>query len=409
MIVNKGAFLKEFLFSRRNQLIVYILIIFIAPFIMCKYYLQPTIAKISELSFHLDGFEIKTIPAISGVLLLIILCLIIKRINLFQILSMLFILLIIAIGQYVSDFYMGNPFYDIQSNWHYVAYTIFSYLMYRYLSYSKIVPAKIILYTYITAMLISTADEFFQLSMTNRVFDPGDIAKDILGAVIGLILIFFVIENGKMIQNGWNFRQKKFSGYFKNPSSLLLLELILTIIFLCFSSVLTEKNVRINAVFISVAVFGIVSLLFHFFKYKVVKFILLFLVICQLVSFGIFCRKNIIYNSQSLTIYKGIPIPYFDVMFFENGFFRLVDKKTFFQLPDLVRIKSYTNDILLLGSGETGKGGGGLAKKEEMQFIVNEVKQKPLQVLILKNKEAFLMFNKLKEQNKRVVFILHHE
>ena len=96
-------------------------------------------------------------------------------------------------------------------------------------------------------------------------------------------------------------------------------------------------------------------------------------------------------------------------MFFENGFFRLVDKKTYFQLPDLIRLKSYSNDILLLSSGETGKGGGGLSKKEKMQFIVNEVKQKPLQVLILKNKEAVLIYNKLKEQNKRVVFVLHHE
>ncbi|MCD4675666.1 MAG: VanZ family protein [Desulfobacula sp.] len=316
---------------------------------------------------------------------------------------------IIVIGKYVSDFYMGNPFYDIQSNWHYVAYTIFSYLMYRYLNHRKIASSKIILYTYILAMIISTADEFFQLNMTNRVFDPGDIAKDILGAVIGLILIYFVIEKGKIIQTGWNLRQNKISGYFKNPSSLLLLELVLTIIFLSFSSILTEKMVRLNAIFISTAVFVIIFIFFHFFKYKAVKIILTFLVICQLVSFGIFCRKNIIYNSPQLTIYKGIPILYFDIMFFENGFFRLVDKKTYFQLPDLIRLKSYSNDILLLSSGETGKGGGGLSKKEKMQFIVNEVKQKPLQVLILKNKEAVLIYNKLKEQNKRVVFVLHHE
>ena len=245
--------------------------------------------------------------------------------------------------------------------------------------------------------------------MTNRVFDLGDIAKDILGAVIGLILIFLVIENGKIIHNGWNFRQKKISDYFKNPLSLLFLELVFTIIFLSFSSLLTEKFVRLNSVIISFIFFGIFFIIFHLSAYKIVKFFLLALVVIQLISYGIFCRKDIVYNAQNIIIYKGIPIPYFDVMFFENGTFRLVDKKSFFQYVDLIIIKSFTNDILLLGSGETGKGGNGLAKKEKMQFIVNKVKKKMMQVLILKNREAVTMYNNLKKQNKKVVFILHHE
>jgi len=401
--------LKEILFSERNQLIAYILIIFCAPFIMCKYYLQPLIGDISQLAFEVLGCNLKIVPLFFFIFLIFIIVLSIKQINLLRIFSATFILLIILIGQNISDFYLGNPIYDIQNNWHYIAYTLFSYLMYRYLSSKKIAPAKIIIYTFLVAMIISASDEFFQLNMTNRVFDLSDIAKDILGAVIGLILIFFIIENGKIIHNGWNFRQKKISGYFKNPLSLLFLELVFAIIFLYFSSILTEKFVRLNSIIITIIIFGIFFIIFHLSTYKIIKFFLLILVVIHLISCVIFWRKNIVHNTKNIIIYKGIPIPYFDVMFFDNGLFRLVDKKSFFRYVDLIRIKSITNDILILGSGETGKGGNGLARKEKMQFTVNKDKKKMIQVLILKNRDAVTLYNTLKKQDKKVTFILHHE
>ena len=401
--------MKEILFSERNQLIAYISVIFCAPFIMCKYYLQPLIGNISRSAFEVIGYNIKIVPLFFLVLLIFVIILSIKQINRLRIFSSIFILLIITIGQYISDFYMGNPIYDIQTNWHYIAYTLFSYLMYRYLNYKKTAPAKIIFYTFFAAIIISTCDEFFQLNMTNRVFDLGDIAKDMLGAVIGLILIFFVIENGKIIHNGWNFRQKKISDYFKNPLSLLFLELVFTIIFLNFSSILTEKFVRLNSIIVSLIFFGIFFIMFHLSAYKIVRFFLLGLVVIQLISFGIYCRKDIIYNAQNIIVYKGIPIPYFDVMFFENGTFRLVDKKSFFQYVDLYTIKKYAKAILLLGSGETGTGGNGLARKEKMQFTVNKETKDIMQVIILKNSEAVTLYKNLKRQNKKVTFILHHE
>ena len=401
--------MKEILFSERNQLIAYILVIFYAPFIMCKYYLQPLIGDISQLAFEVLGCDIKIVPLFFIIFLIFIIFISVKHINMFRIFSAIFIFFIILIGQYISDFYLGNPIYDIQNNWHYVAYTLFSYLMYRYLSYKKTAPVKIIFYTFLAATIISTSDEFFQLNMTNRVFDLSDIAKDILGAVIGLILIFFIIENGKIIHNGWKLRQKKISEYFKNPLSLLFLELVFAIIFLYFSSILTERLIRFNSIIISLILFGIFFIILHLSVYKIVKIFLLTLIITQLISYGIFCKKNIVYNAHNIIIYKGIPIPYFDVMFFDNGLFRLVDKKSFFRYVDLIRLKYFTNDILLLGSGETGKGGNGFAKKEKMQFTVNKEKKKMMQVLILKNRDAVTMYNNLKKQNKKVVFVIHHE
>ena len=110
-------------------------------------------------------------------------------------------------------------------------------------------------------------------------------------------------------------------------------------------------------------------------------------------------KKNIVYNSHRLTIYKGIVIPYFDLMIFENGMFRLVDKKEFFNIRDKERICDYATDILLLGSGEEGRGGKGFPANEIMQFYVNRAKKSILQATKLKNKEAISLFNKLKKKN----------
>ena len=401
--------MKEILFSRRNQLLIYISVIFIAPFIMCKYYLQPLIGNISNLDFNLFNYNIKIVPIIIFISILLILLFTFKHINRIRILSAIFILSIILLAQYIADFYLGNPFYDIQNNWHYVAYSIFSYLMYRYLQSKEIAPARIIIHTFFAALLISTSDEFFQLNMTNRVFDLGDIAKDVLGAIIGLIFIFFIIENGKIIRNGWYLRQRKLSGYFQHPLSILFMELIFTLIFLCISSILTNTDFMIQSILISIFVFFIIMLIFHFSKYKFIKYILSGLILLQLISFGIFYKKNIIFNSQNLIIYKGIPIPYFDLIIFENGFFRLADKKSTFYYVDRNKIYGFTNNILLIGSGETGKGGGGFPKNEKMQFATNTVKHNIIQILKLKNDNAVKIFNNLTKQNKKVVFILHHE
>ena len=376
---------------------------------MCKYYLQNLIGSISESNFEIMGHSIKIVPLLFLIFFLFVIIISLKRINYFRLLSFAFILLVIYLGQNISDFYLGHSLHDIQNNWHYFAYTLLSYLMYRYLNSKKVVPAKIIFYTFFAAMIISTSDEMFQLQMTNRVFDLGDIGKDILGSVIGLILIFFIIENGSIIRNGWHFRQKKISDYLKNPLSLLFLELVFTFIFLSFSSILTDKPLRFNAVIISLTFFVLFFIVFHLSVYKSVRSILLGLVVIQLVSFAVFSRKDIIYNVKNIVIYKGIPIPYFDVMFFENGSFRLVDKKSFFRYVDLYTIKKYAKSILLLGSGENGEGGNGFAKKEKMQFTVNKETKNMLQVIILKNRDAVTMYNNLKKQNKKVVFVLHHE
>ncbi|HPR18265.1 MAG TPA: hypothetical protein PLD62_08460, partial [Candidatus Cloacimonadota bacterium] len=151
--------MKTGLFSERNQLIVFICIIFSAPFIMCRYYLQSLIGEISGSEFEFWGHTFKIVPLLAVIFLLFFIIVSFRKINKFRLLSFVFILFVIYLGQNISDFYLGHEIYDIQNNWHYLAYLIFSYLMYRYLKTKKVPSARIILYTFFSAMIISTSDE----------------------------------------------------------------------------------------------------------------------------------------------------------------------------------------------------------------------------------------------------------
>ena len=121
-------------------------------------------------------------------------------------------------------------------------------------------------------------------------------------------------------------------------------------------------------------------------------------------------NSNIVYNKKGIVVYKGIPIPYFDIMIFPNGTFRLVDKKIYFNQKDKFnRIYMHANDILLIGSGKDGKGGKGfIDEKRETQFVFNPIKKLPLQVIVLKTPEACEEFNLLKSKGYDVMFIIHN-
>ncbi len=400
--------MREILFSRKNQLLSYILIIFIAPFVMCRYYLQPLIAQASQFSFQLFGINIALVPIILFLFIILILFFTAKYLTRIRLVAIAGIVVIIFISQYLSDFYMGNTFYDIQNNWHYLAYGVYSYLANRYFSQKKISISKRFFFIFAGAVFISTTDEFLQNFMTNRVFDLSDIAKDMMGAVIGLIFIFFVLKNGDILRKR-NIPKNDFWRFIKNPLNELILLFLFTLSFLFFSSLLTEKNVRLLAIVFSFGFFLFIFFMIYCLRFKIVRLFLIALVIAQITIFFLNFRKNIVHHSRYLTVYKGIAIPYFDVMIFENGTFRLVDKKKFFNSKDISVMMHHADDILLIGSGETGKGGNGFSSGEKMHFIFNEEKNMVTQILNLHNKDAVKMFNNLQKQNKNVMMVLHHD
>ena len=131
-------------------------------------------------------------------------------------------------------------------------------------------------------------------------------------------------------------------------------------------------------------------------------------IIVQVVFIVIHFDDGIVYNTSYLTVYKGIPIPYFDIMIYGDGTFRLVDKKVNFHKRDQETIFGLCNDILLIGSGKEGEGGKGFPEAIPVQFVFNHVKLKPLQVIILNTPEACNVFNQLRNKGKNVLFIIHN-
>jgi len=84
-----------------------------------------------------------------------------------------------------------------------------------------------------------------------------------------------------------------------------------------------------------------------------------------------------------------------------------VDKKHFFNGQDQQFFLSQKPDILLIGSGHHGKGGKGFKIEEGSTFSYNEHILKGTQIIILKTPDACKVFNRLKKEGKKVLFVIH--
>jgi hypothetical protein len=138
---------------------------------------------------------------------------------------------------------------------------------------------------------------------------------------------------------------------------------------------------------------------------------MLVILIIAIVIQGFFFIKhrhdNIVYTRYGLTVYKGIPIPFFDIMVYPNGMFRLVDKKHYFNNRDRDFFLKMKSDIIIISSGVYGKGGKGFPD-DENAFVYNPSIKEGTQIIILRNDEAAETFNRLKSEGKKVLLIFHN-
>lgn len=401
------------MYSSRLHVVMYSLLLLATPFLLVRNYLQNAIGAITHFTFNLWGKDIPTVPAIALIFVILFLVYFRSYLTKLRILAGTIVLVMIALAQQISDMYAGFDFYDLQQNWHYFAYAIFAFMIYRDLVPRRIPMAKIMLIIYGCALLFSSFDEIFQRHMSLRVFDISDIAKDVCGALLGMILIFLGGNEAKKLLSKWKqIHHRKLKDYFQNPLSILILLTVFTFIFLSVSSLLTEFKYWALAAFITIIGSLIVFLLFHFSQYNWGKYGLLTVFAIVLIGQSFFFMKyrkdNIIYNRPGLTVYKGIPILFFDVMIYPDGRFRLVDKKESFNLVDRRFFMEQEVDIIVIGSGIDGRGGQGFPKYAPYQFVYNRFIGRGTQVIILKSPEASKLYNRLKQEQKNVLFILHN-
>ncbi len=411
--INKNKSIGQWLHSTRLHVTLYSMLLVATPFIMLQNFLQEAIGSLSRLSFTAFDREIAYVPAAGAALVIIAIAVFYRHITRRVIYAAIAVILLDALAQQIADYYFDHKFYDLQQNWHYIAYGIFAFMMYRDLHPKGTPPNQILLRTYLFALSYSAFDEAFQMHLSNRIFDIGDIAKDVWGVFMGMVVLFICGTYSDVLRSGFKkLRHRKLMDYYHNPASLFVLLFALSFILLYVSSILTDFPYWKQIIIITVTGFMIFFVVFHFsqFRWGRNTFLVILLLAIAVQSFFYirYRHENIIYNDFGITIYKGIPIPYFDVAFFPDGGFRLVDKKHEFNMRDRQFFLNQKTDILLIGSGKNGKGGNGFSKKESNQFIYNRLIGNGTQVIILDTSNAVKIFNRLKQEKKNVLFILHN-
>ena len=406
--MNKREARKSFI-----HLIFYSLLLIATPFILLKNFMQLAIGKLSEYSFQVMSLDIP-IVVIAGLTLLLVLFLKHrKEISKYRIVVLLIIALLVILGQSSTDFYFNHKFYELQHNWHYLAYGILVYFAYSWLKNKGLPPNRIILFTFLIAATLSTFDEAVQVPLSTRIFDICDIAKDLWGTVIGLTFIYFYVEKGNILKGDRKIRQPKINEYLKSPFSLLVQIAIFTYILLFFGSLLSDRSYLTNAILISLGIYIIVFLIIHYSQFKKSRIFLLVIAsvisIASVVSIIIHRDKKVIVSKNLPPQYYGIPIPYFDFMIHNNGFIRLVDKKSSFNKRDQRTIFKYSEDILIIGNGDNSKSIYGFHDDFNTQFTYNTLTKRGLQVIILETKEATLKYNELKKKGLNVLLIIHQK
>jgi VanZ family protein len=398
--------------TARNNLLFYSLLLIITPFLMLQNYLQDAIGMLSSWSLHIGALKIPYILIAFFALILYLIITFRKSFTKKRLLAWLAILLMWVLAQNIADYYLNLPFYQLQNNWHYFAYGIFAFLAYQYHSEKETDTAQLITRIFFSAMAISTFDELMQGFISSRVFDISDIAKDLWGVLMGIIFVFFIYRNENLLRKGNNIRERKIRDYLKNPLAMLTYFMIFTFILLNVSSFLSDAKYGFETAGITLGVFFIIFMIIHLTREKSEKIIIGGILGVLLIILGISVitnfNRNITHCEPGMVVYKGIPVPWFDFMIFENGCFRPVDKKTYFNHPDINFFFTKASGILLIGSGKEAKARMGFREDSVSQFIYNEVTGEALQVIILPTEEACEVYNRLKREKKSVVFIVHN-
>lgn len=411
---SKFAGSESILFSTRLHTVLYSLLMIATPFVMLRSFLQEAIGQLSRFMIPItDNLELPLVP-LAALLLVIVMMVIFRRyLTVRMLIGFGVAAILITLSQQTSDFYFGHKFYDLQQNWHYIAYSIFALMMYRDLEPRGIPIARFMILTFFIAMAYSTFDEGFQMHMSNRVFDVSDIAKDVWGVLIGMLLVLISGRHYReLLDRNIPMRRRTLREYLKTPRALMPLLLMLGFILVVISSLLSDAGYWFHVIAITLGLFLIVFLLWHFSRFRWVGSTILILLLGTVVFFSV---RFFTYTGDPLNRvhygyveYRGIPLPFFDVMIYPDGRFRFVDKKHYFNSRDRRFLLGIKPDILVISSGWYGKGGQGFTDKHFVHYQYNPFIGRGTQIIILPSKQAVATYNRLIKEGKHVLLVHHN-
>jgi len=293
-----------------------------------------------------------------------------------------------------------------------MGYGIFAWISWLYHDQKGHSKARYLWSTLLMGQIISVFDETAQIFISGRVFDICDIGKDLWGVMVGMMVIIAAVSNKS---SDYKFRliHKKITDNFRNPYSILFIILIYGFLFLSISSILTETRYLVNVFMWTWSIFLLIMLIIYFLQYKIPRVIILISLAGLIIFVGITVKSNsqniIIHKKPGLLEFRGITVPYFDLMIKTDGAVQVVDKKVYFNKKDKInRIYGLTDDILIIGSGSRGQGGKGFYDNNS-HFVYNPITKKPLQILVYPNQQACRIYNKLHAEGKKVLFIIYND
>lgn len=400
----------KFILNTKINLVLYCILLIVTPFLMLQNYLQDAIGKLSWFSFPIGNYDCPFILIFAVLLAIPGIFYLIKNYSHKRLLGIAIVTTLLLIAYNTSDYYYNHHFYDLQHNWHYLAYGLFSYLAWRHFSSKGINAGKIILRTYFIAFAMSLSDEITQVFISGRVFDLSDVAKDLWGCLIGLAFINFVVLEFKYVnfKNFWPRKKEHLSNF---PAWILIVEFVFAIVFLNVSSVLSDIIYIKQVIRYTLIYFVVLFILFRLLSEKTGRIISIgtvsFVIALVILTFS-FSAPKVKYENDNFFYYKRIPIVYFDLMIYPNGMIRPVDKKTRFNMRDKQKINSIGPDILIFATGSKNQGGKGFHDQKKVEIKYNPVQNKAYQIIKLPNKEAFKLYNRLIEEKKLVLMIVHN-
>ena len=403
----------SWIYSTRLHVILYSLLLVATPFIFLQSFLVEKISQVSSTRIALLGRDLPLMPILALVVVVAGVVWIRKRITRYLLAAIAVAVLMDALVQQIADYYFGHNFYDLQQNWHYIAYGIFAYMMYRDLRPRGVSTASIMWLTYLIALGFSVFDETFQRYLSSRVFDIGDNAKDLWGALMGIVIVHVGGPDGPEICRNWRpLLHRRLRDYFAHPVSSLLVMFLFALLLVCNGSLLSDFENLFPAVALTVIEFVVIFVLVHVTQFRPGRYAVAALLViaagAQAWAYAKYRSENIVYNAYGLTVYKGMPIPFYDLLIFPDGSFRPVDKKHYFNSRDQRFFLRFETDILLIGKGTPGLGGQGFDETGPYHFVFNPYTRKATQIIILPTEDACRVFNRLKEEGKNVLFVLHN-
>ena len=325
-----------------------------------------------------------------------------------RILGIVALSVMVAMGGWISDYYLGYSPLDIRKYWHYLLYGLLVLLAYRAYPPIRMEAADFIYLAVALTLLISSLDEAFQGFISHRVVDLSDIAKDLWGTCMGLIVVFLLIESGERVRLSRQMASPRLFGCFRHISPLTICviggaSLLLT------SSVLTEFRYWPHAIILAMVLTSLVLLGVRICARRQ-KPITICLLLALLMASVLFLDMqhaftDVMYCRKGLVTCGPIPIPFFDVLIRSDGSFRLVDKKESFNRRDLQVLLHGSPDILLLGYRIRDSH---LTLPVGREDLCSDPVQHKTQIIVLSPEEACKEFERFVSMGLKVVLVIHN-